>query len=56
MQGHRDSLTELEREVLDYAADGFNVEAISDMVAASDADIFKALVVLLDLGVIERRS
>jgi Tfp pilus assembly protein PilZ len=51
---HYESLTELEREVLDSAAGGFNVETISDVVAAPDADIYKALLVLLDLGVIER--
>ena len=51
---HYESLTELEREVLDSAAEGFNVETISDVVAAPDADIYKALLVLLDLGVIER--
>jgi Tfp pilus assembly protein PilZ len=51
---HHESLTELEREVLDCAAEGFNVETISDVVAAPDADIYKALFVLLELGVIER--
>jgi Tfp pilus assembly protein PilZ len=51
---HHGSLTELEREVLEYAAEGFNVETISDVVAAPDADIYKAFFVLLKLGVIER--
>ena len=40
--------------IRDYAAEGFNVETISDVVAAPDADIYKALFVLLELGVIER--
>jgi hypothetical protein len=53
---HNGSLTELEREVLECAAEGFSVGAISDVVTAPDADIYKALVVLLELGVIERRS
>jgi Tfp pilus assembly protein PilZ len=53
---HYESLTDLEREVLECAAEGFSVGAISDMVMAPDADIYKALVVLLDLGVIERKS
>jgi hypothetical protein len=53
---HRDALTDLEREVFDYAADGFNVAAIADMVPAPDAEIFKALVVLVDVGVAERNS
>jgi Tfp pilus assembly protein PilZ len=53
---HNGSLTELEREVLECAAEGFSVGAISDVVTAPDADIYKALVVLLELGVIDRRS
>lgn len=53
---HRDALTGLEGEILDYVADGFNVAAISDMVPAPDAEVFKALVVLVDVGVIERKS
>ncbi len=51
----RDSLSEVEREVLDYAAEGFNVEAISDVVAASDAAVYKALSTLLDAGLITLR-
>jgi hypothetical protein len=35
--------------------DGFNVGAIADMLAAADADIFKALAVLVDVGLIARR-
>jgi len=50
-----ETLTDLEREVLEYAADGFNVGAIADMLTAPDADIFKALAVLVDVGMIERR-
>jgi Tfp pilus assembly protein PilZ len=53
---HYESLTDLEREVLECAAEGFSVGAISDVVTAPDADIYKALVVLLDLGVIERQG
>jgi hypothetical protein len=53
---HYESLTDLEREVFECAAEGFSVGAISDVVTAPDADIYKAFVVLLDLGVIERRS
>jgi Tfp pilus assembly protein PilZ len=55
-KAHWESLTDLEREVLECAADGFSVGAISDMITAPDADIYKALVVLLDLGAIERQS
>jgi hypothetical protein len=51
-----DALNDLEREVFEYAADGFNVAAIADVIPAPDADIYKALVVLLDGGAIERRS
>ena len=51
----RDSLSDVEREVLDYAAEGFNVEAISDVVAASDAAVYKALSTLLDGGLITLR-
>jgi hypothetical protein len=50
----RDAFTQLEGEVLDHACHGFSVEVICDMVAEPDADIFKALVVLLDLGAICR--
>ena len=50
-----DSLTDIEREVLDYAVEGFNVEAISDVVADSDAEVYKALSVLLDGGLIKLR-
>ena len=51
----RDSLSDVEREVLDYAGEGFNVEAISDVVAASDASVYKALSTLLDAGLITLR-
>jgi Tfp pilus assembly protein PilZ len=51
----RSSLSDLEREVLDYAAEGFNVEAISDVVADSDAAVYKALSMLLDAGLIRPR-
>jgi hypothetical protein len=51
----RDSLSDVEKEVLDYAAEGFNVEAISDVVAASDAAVYKALSTLLDGGLITLR-
>lgn len=50
--GAREKLSDTECEVLDYVADGFRVEAIRDMVDAPDADIFKALIELLDQGVI----
>jgi Tfp pilus assembly protein PilZ len=52
----RDSLTDVEREVLDYAAEGFNVDSIFDGVADSDAEVYKALSALLDGGWIKRRS
>ena len=48
-----DSLSDLEREVLDYAGDGFTAQAISDMLSEPDADIYKALIGLLAAGVIE---
>ena len=51
----RDSLSDVEREVLDYAGEGFNVEAISDVVPASDAAVYKALSTLLDSGLITLR-
>jgi predicted transcriptional regulator len=51
----RNSLSDLEREVLDYAAEGFNVEAISDVVADSDAAVYKALSTLLDAGLVKPR-
>jgi Tfp pilus assembly protein PilZ len=51
----RESLSDVEREVLDYAAEGFNVEAISDVVADTDAEIYKALSALLDAGLIKPR-
>jgi Tfp pilus assembly protein PilZ len=51
----RDSLSELEKDVLDYAAEGFNVEAISDVVADSDAEVYKALSTLLDAGLVRLR-
>jgi len=50
-----ETLTDLEREVLEYAMDGFNVGAIADMVAAPDADILKAMAVLADVGLLVRR-
>ncbi len=50
----REKLSETEGEVLDYVGDGFSVGTICDMVAAHDADIYKALVALLDQGVIRR--
>jgi len=53
---HRNALTELEREIFDYVADGFNVAAIVDIVSAPDAEAFKALVVLVDVGIVERIS
>jgi hypothetical protein len=49
-------LTELEREVLDYAADGFHVEAICDVVAEGDAEVYKALSTLQDAGLIKLRG
>jgi Tfp pilus assembly protein PilZ len=49
-----ETLTDLEREVREFALDGFNVGAISDMLTAPDADIFKALAVLVDVGLIAR--
>jgi hypothetical protein len=51
----RDSLSEVEKEVLDYASEGFNVEAISDVVPASDAAVYKAISTLLDGGLIALR-
>jgi hypothetical protein len=51
-----DALSDLEREVFEYVADGFNVAAIADVIPAPDADIYKALVALVDSGAIERRS
>ena len=55
METLRDSLSDVEREVLDYAGEGFNVEAISDVVPASDAAVYKALSTLLDGGLITLR-
>jgi|GEM_PF-2011574 len=43
-----------EREVLEYLGDGFSVGALLDMVAAPDAEIHEALVVLLEQGAISR--
>lgn len=43
-----DALSEIEREVLEYACDGFSVEAVCDMITATDADICKAFRVLVD--------
>lgn len=51
----RGSLSDVEREVLDYAAAGFSVEAISDVVADSDAEVYKALSKLRDAGLIKLR-
>jgi len=53
---HYESLTDLEREVLECAAEGFSIGAVSDVVPATDAEVYKAFGVLLDLGVIERRQ
>jgi len=50
----RQKLSDVERETLDYVADGFNVEAISDMIDASDADIRNALVTLIDARTLRR--
>ncbi|MBW2666796.1 MAG: DUF4388 domain-containing protein [Deltaproteobacteria bacterium] len=52
--GVREKLSETEAEVLDYVGDGFSIGVICDMVAALDADIYKALVALLDQGAIHR--
>jgi Tfp pilus assembly protein PilZ len=52
----REKLSELECELLDYVADGFTVEAISDMIPAPDAEIYRMLVGLLAAGVIERQG
>jgi hypothetical protein len=52
----RSSLSDLEREVLDYAAEGFNVEAISDVVADSDAAVYRALSTLLDAGLLKAQN
>ena len=52
----RDSLSDVESEVLDYAADGFNVGSIFDVVAKTDAEIYKALAALLEGGWIKRRG
>jgi len=43
-----------EREVLEYLGDGFSMGALLDMVAAPDAEIHEALVVLLEQGAISR--
>jgi Tfp pilus assembly protein PilZ len=51
----RDSLSNVESEVLDYAAEGFNVGSIFDVVAETDAEIYKALAALLEGGWIRRR-
>lgn len=51
-----DALSELERAVLDHAAEGFSVEAITDMVAAPDSAIYKALATLVDSGLLARSS
>ena len=51
----RDSLSPLEREVLDYAVEGFNVEAIADVIAEGDAEVYKALSALLEQGCIRLR-
>jgi hypothetical protein len=52
--GEREKLSQTECEVLDYIGDGFSIGALRDMVAAPDADIYKALAALLDLGAICR--
>jgi hypothetical protein len=51
----QDSIGEIEKEVLEYAAEGFKVEAIADLVAASDAEVYKALQALLAGGAIRVR-
>jgi len=51
----QDTLDETEKEVLEYATEGFKVDAIADLVAASDAEIYKALQTLLEAGVIRVR-
>jgi hypothetical protein len=45
-----DGLTDLEREVLEYARDGFSIEAVADMIDAPDADVWKAFHTLVDCG------
>jgi len=52
----RATLTEVETEVLDCAAEGFAVGAIADVISAPDSEIYKALAVLLDRGVLERQG
>jgi len=52
----RATLTEVETEVLECAAEGFAVGAIADVVSAPDSEIYKALAVLLDRGILERQG
>jgi hypothetical protein len=52
----RDSLDDLEREVLEFAGDGFSVEAVSDMTTAPDSDIYSALGRLLERGALLRSA
>jgi len=54
--GGRDSLTAIEREVLDFAAEGFTADSIADMVAECDAEVYKALSGLLVGEWIRRRG
>lgn len=51
----RGGLTEIEVEVLECAAEGFAVGAIADVISAPDSEIYKALAVLLDRGILERQ-
>jgi len=52
----RDGLTDIEAEVLECAAEGFAVGAIADVISAPDSEIYKALAVLLDRGILERQG
>jgi hypothetical protein len=52
----RDPLTDLEKKVLDFAAEGFTVASILDMIADGDAEVYKALSALLGSGRIKRRG
>jgi Tfp pilus assembly protein PilZ len=54
--GGRDLLTDIEREVLEFAADGFTADSIADMVAVGDAEVYRALSALLAGGWIRRRG
>ena len=50
-----DALSDLGRDVLEAAADGFEEAAIADVLPATDADIYKTMEALLGGGWIERR-